>query len=63
MRTKGFTIGGPFNFHNVVLAPLNDGHQFVYTTGGWFVVPLFLVEVYTVFVRKLVHKISKMYLR
>lgn len=59
MRTKGFTIGGPFNFHNVVLAPLNDGHQFVYTTGGWFVVPLFLVEVYTVFVRKLVHKISK----
>ena len=41
----GFQIGGKFNLHNILISPLNDGHQFVLNMAGWYIVPLFMVEI------------------
>lgn len=53
LRYKGFTIGGDITLVNLLGAPITDGHQFVYNLGGWFVVPLFMIEIFNIVVRKL----------
>lgn len=55
----GFTIGESFNLYNLLISPLNDGHQFLYNMCFWFVVPLFMVEVFNVIFRK-ISKIVKL---
>ena len=52
-RLKGFEIGGDFTLYNIIIAPITNGHQFSYNMGGWFVVPLFMVEAYNILIRKL----------
>ena len=52
-RLAGFGMGGDFNLYNNLIAPVTDGHQYIYNMGGWFVVPLFMVETYNVLVRKI----------
>ena len=52
LRCKDFHIGGDFTLYNIVVAPITNGHQFIYNLGGWFVVPLFMVQVFNVFLRK-----------
>lgn len=59
LKLKGFEMGGEFNFTNLVIAPITNGHQFVYNMGGWFVAPIFMVEIYNVLIHKLIHKINK----
>lgn len=54
----GFTIGSPVTWYKILIAPLNDGHQFLYNMGGWFVVPLFMVEVVTVLIRILLRRVN-----
>lgn len=49
----GFTIGGEVTWSKLCIAPITSGHQFDYNMGGWFVVPLFMVEIFNAFVRKL----------
>ncbi|MBO4323992.1 MAG: acyltransferase [Lachnospiraceae bacterium] len=56
---KGFQMGGDFTFENIVIAPLNHGHQFIYNMGGWFIAPLFMVEVFNVLMRKVLKWIRK----
>lgn len=51
-RLKGFGIGGDFSFYNIFIAPITDGHQFIYNLGGWFVIPLFIIEICNVLIRK-----------
>ena len=41
----GFKIGASFNLYNLVVAPLTDGHQFIYNMASWFLVPLFFVQI------------------
>ena len=57
-RLKGFEIGGNFNLYNIFVAPVMSGHQFVYNMGGWFVIPLFMVETLAVLCRKLLKAVS-----
>ena len=57
-RLKDFTIGGDFNFTNLVIAPITNGHQFIYNMASWFLVPLFIVETINVIFRKLAKKIK-----
>ena len=59
LRTKGFEMGGDFNLQNLTIAPITSGHQFVYNMGGWFLVPLFMVEIYNVLLHKLIKRIYK----
>ncbi len=49
----GFTIGQPLTLYNYLIAPWNDGHQFMYNLGGWFVAPLFMVYTINLLFRKL----------
>ena len=51
-RLKGFTIGIDWNVYNIVIKPITSGHQFAYNMGGWFIVPLFMVQIYNVMLRK-----------
>lgn len=59
LKSKGFYIGDDFNFYNIVIAPITNGHQFIYNMGGWFIVPLFMVEVYNVLKCKILHIANK----
>lgn len=54
LRTKGFTIGKDINLYNLIISPLINGHQFAYNMGTWFVVPLFMVEVFNIILRKII---------
>ena len=58
-RRAGFAMGGDFNFSDLVIAPITSGHQFIYNMGGWFVVPLFMVEMLNVLIRKILKLIHK----
>ncbi|MCQ2596108.1 MAG: acyltransferase [Treponemataceae bacterium] len=50
---NGFKIGKNISFYTLFIAPITNGHQFAYNLGGWFVIPLFMIEVFNVFIRKL----------
>lgn len=52
IRLKGFCIGKKFNIYNILVSPLINGHQFIFTMGLWFVVPLFVIEVCNVLIRR-----------
>lgn len=52
LSVKEFTIGGNVTLKKLFLEPILNGHQFEYNMGGWFVVPLFLVQVSYLLLRK-----------
>lgn len=58
LRIKGFEIGGSFNLYNIFIAPITYGHQFAYNMGGWFIVPLFMVEIHNALLRKFLKVIN-----
>lgn len=48
----GFTIGAGVTLSKLVIEPITTGHQFMYNLGGWFVVPLFMIQVFHAAVRR-----------
>jgi len=48
----GVTIGAGVTLNKLLIAPITDGHQFGFNLGGWFVVPLFMVQMFNVIIRK-----------
>ena len=50
---KGFKFGVGISFAMLITEPIMTGNQFVYNLGGWFVIPLFLIDVFNVIIRKL----------
>lgn len=58
-KLKGFEMGDDISFYNIFIAPITNGHQFIYNMGGWFVAPLFMVEVYNIIIRKILKMINK----
>ena len=50
-RFGGFELGEPVTLYNLFVAPLTDGHQFVWNLGSWFVFPLFLSQVIYTLIR------------
>ena len=52
-RLKGFTIGEDPSFYSIFILPITNGHQFLYNMGGWFLIPLFMIEVFNISVRRL----------
>ena len=46
LKPLGMEIGGEINFNSLVIAPLQHGHQFLYNLGTWFVIPLFVIEIF-----------------
>ena len=57
MKKWSFTIGTEVTLYKLVIAPLNNGHQFIYNMGGWFVAPLFMIQVFNVSARWLLRKV------
>lgn len=57
-KLYGFGIGEDLSLYNVLVAPITDGHQFVYNMGGWFIAPLFMLEIFNVVIRKLLRLIK-----
>lgn len=51
-KKMGFSMGSEFTLYNIIIMPITNGHQFLYNMGGWFVVPLFMVEIYNVSLRR-----------
>lgn len=39
-----FNLGGEISLHNLFIAPIVDGHQYIYNMASWFLVPLFLLQ-------------------
>lgn len=59
LKSEGFKMGGALTFHNLVVAPLIHGHQFAYNMGGWFVAPLFMVEICSLLIKTIVRFVYK----
>lgn len=57
LAKRGFTIGGEVSLSKLLIEPITSGHQFAYNMGGWFVIPLFMIETFNVIVRKAVDRI------
>ncbi|WP_158584951.1 acyltransferase family protein [Lacrimispora algidixylanolytica] len=57
LKAKGFSMGGEFTLRNLLLTPILTGHQFIYNLGGWFIVPLFCVEIFHVMYKKIFGKV------
>lgn len=55
----GYGFVGTVNLYTLFIAPITDGHQFTFNLGGWFVIPLFMVQVYNVFLRGMWKKVFK----
>lgn len=53
----GFSFGSPVTLKTLLISPLTDGHQFGFNLSGWFIVPLFLVQVLNMLIRKLCDKL------
>lgn len=51
-RFGGFGLGEPVTAYNLLIAPLTDGHQFVWNLGSWFVFPLFLAQTIYALIRR-----------
>lgn len=49
---QGFKIGDAFNLYNLLVAPITDGHQFIYNMGGWFIIPLFACQLISFLILK-----------
>jgi len=47
-----FELGEPLSAYTLLIAPLTDGHQFIWNLGSWFVFPLFLSQAIYTLVRK-----------
>lgn len=49
---KDFTIGTPVTPEKIFILPITNGHQFVWNLGGWFIIPLFMTQVWNIIFRK-----------
>lgn len=52
----GFQFGKDINFESLILLPLYNGHQFILNLGSWFLVPLFMIQFFSIFLVKLIKK-------
>ena len=52
-RMKGFEIGEDPSLYSIFVLPITNGHQFLYNKGGWFIIPLFMIEIFNILFRKL----------
>lgn len=49
----GITIGGEVTLNKLIIDPIKHGHQFIFNLGGWFVIPLFIIELFNILICKL----------
>lgn len=52
LRLKNFQMGASLSVNSLLIQPIITGHQFIYNLGSWFVIPLFMIEIYNILLRK-----------
>ena len=58
LNNVGFDYEGTINIYTLFIAPITDGHQFGFNLASWFIVPLFMVQIFVVLARKLLRKLG-----
>lgn len=59
LHQLGVTIGEPVTLYNILVDPVKSGHAFLFNLGGWYIIPLFMLEMSFLFGRKALNKIHK----
>lgn len=54
----GMNLGGPVNLYTLTLAPMTSFHLLNFNDPAWFIIPLFVTEIYHILVRKLLVNLS-----
>lgn len=54
LKYLGFGMGLDISFDSIMIEPIINGHQFIYNMGGWFIIPLFIVQIFNCFLLKFV---------
>ena len=52
IKIYGFFPKVHVNLENLLLTPIIHGHQFVLNLAGWFIVPLFMIHIINILIRK-----------
>lgn len=58
MSLRGFSLGIGVSFRQLFIDPVTNGHQYVYNLATWFVVPLFMIEIFNVLLRSVLSGIE-----
>lgn len=53
LKKNNFFPNTHVTLHSLLVEPITNGHQFLLNLGGWFVIPLFMVHVFNIMVRRL----------
>ena len=48
-KKLSFNLDTPFTLYNIFIAPITDGHQFLFNLASWFIIPLFILQTLTHF--------------
>ena len=59
LNHHGFDLGDDLSFNSLIINPLTNGHAFRFDLAGWFVAPLFYIQILNILVRKLLGSINK----
>lgn len=54
LHSNGFKIGVDANLKSLFIDPILTGHQFEINLAGWFVIPLFMIQVYNILARRFI---------
>lgn len=55
LHNTGFAIGGELSLYNIFIMPIISGHTFSFNLGGWFIIPLFMIEIFNILFRKILN--------
>ena len=58
LHSLGMPMGEDMSYSTLVIRALQDGHQFIYNLGTWFVVPLFVIEIFNNILYKVTNSIK-----
>ena len=58
LRRIGFNFGVKMSLKSLLLLPITEGGHFILNLGGWFVIPLFMVQIFNCFARKIITTIK-----
>ena len=58
MLNRGFHLSGPLTLTTLFIEPIKSGHQFGYSMGSWFIIPLLMCEIYNICLRTIFKKIN-----
>ena len=58
LSTQGFYIFGVVNFETLFINPLTNSYLYGLNLGSWFIMPLFLCEIFNILIRRLLKNIK-----